>query len=140
MIEGESLRESAKATAGEIDVQAMEPFEGTWSGEAQLWWLPQEPGARLTLQLNAPASREYALIGYFTQAPDYGDVRIRVNGGAPLPTTVKGYSVGVRPTGPVSLGRVKLNAGANRIELEVIGKDTHSTGYLVGIDGFVLKP
>jgi len=140
MIEGERLRGSAKATQGNIEVQGMEGWEGTWSGDNQLWWLPQAAGARLTLTVNAPEAKEYELVGYFTQAKDYGDVRVYVNGAAEaLPTVVRGYSENVRPSGPISLGRVPLKAGANTIELEVAGKDARSSGYLVGLDGFVLK-
>jgi hypothetical protein len=141
MIEGERLQRSAKATRGVIDVQGMEGWEGLWSGDLQLWWHPDAPGARLTLTLDAPSSGDYELIGYFTRAKDYADVRVRVNGASePLATVVRGYSENVRPTGSVSLGRVPLKAGANTIELEVAGKDPRSTGYLVGLDGFVLKP
>jgi hypothetical protein len=142
IIEGESLRAGAKATRGAVEVQGMAGWEGTWSGDAQLWWRPDAPdGARLTLPLNAPVAGEYDLVGYFTQAKDYGDVRVRVNGAsAPLPTLVRGYAPNVRPTGALPLGRVRLSASANTIELEVAGKDPRSTGYLVGLDGFVLKP
>ncbi len=47
-------------------------------------------------------------------------------------------------TGPVSLGRARLRAGANELTLELVGKDPraqgYSEGYLVGIDGFELRP
>jgi hypothetical protein len=138
IIEGESLVRGAKATEGQVTAQEMGDFAGQWSGLAQLWWRPAKPGARLTLTLNAPESKEYELAGYFTRAPDYGDVRPTVNG-QPL-ATVGGYSPDVAPSGPVSFGRVPMKAGANEIILEVVGKNEQSTGYLVGIDGFVLKP
>lgn len=140
IIEGESLRASAKATAGNVEFQDMSVFEGEWSSLGQLWWLPTSSGARLTLTFNAPEAKEYELIGYFTQARDYGDVRVRVNGAAdPLPTVVRGYNANVRHHGPVSLGRVALKAGANTIEFEMVGKDERSNGYLFGLDGLVLK-
>jgi hypothetical protein len=117
----------------------MDAFDGDWSGLSQLWWRPTQNGARLTLSLNAPAARDYELIGHFTRARDYGDVRVLVNG-QPLSTLVRGYNAEVIPSGPVSLGRVPLRAGANQIVLEVAGKDARSSGYLVGVDGFVLRP
>ena len=143
MIEGESLAAGARATAGEVRTQDMAGFfNGTWSGNSQLWWVLARPGARLTLSLRAPAARQYELIGYFTRAQDYGDVRVSVNGRALRPR-VEGYSPRVLPTGPISFGVVPLRAGANTVVLEIIGKDPraqgYSDGYLVGLDGFVLK-
>ena len=139
IIEGESLRAGAKATEGTIDTQDMAVWDGDWSGLSQLWWLPTKPGARLTLTVPAPTAGTYELIGYFTRANDYGNVRVLVNG-TPLAVTVSGYNPDVVPTGPIALGRVPLNAGPNQIVLEIAGKDARSSGYLVGLDGFVLRP
>ena len=141
MIEGESLLAGATATSGTISAQNMgqDDYEGRWSGDSQLFWQATTPHARLTLTLNASEAKEYELIGYFTQARDYGDLTIRVNG-ATVGAVVKGYAPVVRATGPVSPGRVSLQAGANKIELELVGKDARSSGYFAGVDGFVLKP
>ncbi len=140
LIEGEGRALNPTATQGTVEVQTMDGFSGTWSGEAHLWWKPESPGARLSVNIEAPTAGEYELVGYFTQAPDYGDVRVRVNGSAdPLPVIVRGFATSVRPTGPVTLGRVPLKAGPNRIELELAGKDAKSSGYMVGLDGLLLK-
>jgi len=145
MIEAESLLGTARATAGEIRVQDMAGFEGDaarWSGGTQLWWVLSRPGERLTLGLPAPGAGTYELVGYFTQAQDYGDVRLSVNGRAVSPI-VRGYAPTVQATGPLSFGRVTLRAGTNDVVLEIVGKDPrsrgYSDGYLVGIDGFLLK-
>jgi hypothetical protein len=145
MIEAEGLVPTARATAGEVqtqDLSFLEDTSATWSGGSQLWWVFGGPGARLTLQLPAPAAGTYELVGYFTRATDYGDVRLSVNG-ATLSPVVRGYSPTVRPTGPVSFGRVRLRAGANAVVVEIVGKDPRSRGngggYFVGIDGFVLR-
>jgi hypothetical protein len=139
IIEGESLRAGATATEGTIETQDMGAWEGDWSNLSQLWWHPTRSGARLTLTVPAPAAGTYELIGHFTRANDYGDVRVFVNG-TPLAVTFKGYNADVVPSGPVSLGRVPMKAGPNQVVLEVTGKDTRSSGYLVGLDGFVLRP
>jgi hypothetical protein len=138
IIEGESLVGGATATEGDVEPQDMSVWEGDWSGLSQLWWRPTRPGGRLTLHLTAPAARTYELVGYFTQAPDYGDVRVSVNG-QPLPTVARGYNAAVVPSGLISLGKVALKAGANEVVLEIVGKDARSHGYLVGLDGFVLR-
>lgn len=139
IIEGERLIRGAKATQGSVTIQDMGVWEGNWSDLRQLWWQPEKSGERLTLTLTAPEAKEYELVGYFTRARDYGDIQVLVNG-KPLSPIVTGYNPDVVPTGPISLGRVFLNAGPNEVVLEVMGKDSRSTGYLVGLDGFLLKP
>lgn len=145
LIEGESLAATARATAGRVEVQDMSSFESdsaSWSDARQLWWVGASPGARLTLGLRAPAAGTYELVGQFTRAPDYGDVRVHVNGAAREPV-VRGYAPAVGATGPISFGRVALRAGVNEVMLELVGKDPRSrgygNGYLVGIDGFLLR-
>jgi hypothetical protein len=145
MVEAESLLTTARATAGRLEAQDLAFFESdsaTWSRGAQLWWIDGRPGARLTLRLRAPAAGTYELVGYFTRAPDYGDVRLSLNGRA-LSPIVRGYAPAVGATGPISFGRVPMQAGANTVVVELVGKDERSQGYgggyLVGIDGFVLR-
>lgn len=142
-IEAEALVGRASATGGEVQVQEMDQFEGTWGGDAQLWWVEARPGDRLTLPLEAPAAGTYDLVGFFTRAQDYGIVRLHVNG-EPLELLVDGFSPSVEPTGPLSFGPVPLRAGENELVIELIGKDVRSAGYadgyLVGVDGFLLRP
>lgn len=139
IIEAESLQATARATEGTISIQDMSVWIGDWSNLSQLWWLPTRVGSRLTLSVSAPEAKEYELIGYFTRARDYGNARLTANGQA-LQPVLNGYAADVTPSGPISFGRVSLKPGANEILIEVIGKEEKSEGYLVGIDGFVLKP
>lgn len=82
-------------------------------------------------------------MGFFTRARGYGIVRLHA-GGRPLEPLVDGFAPAVGPTGPVSFGPVELHAGTNEVVVELLGKDTrsagYSDGYLVGVDGFVLRP
>jgi len=48
--------------------------------DAQLLWRGAHPGDHLTLFVTAPETREYELIGHFTQSQDYGDVKILLQG------------------------------------------------------------
>ena len=141
-IEAEALVGQAEATAGEVQIQDMGSFHGTWSGDEQLWWVDGRPGDRLTLPLEAPAAGTYELIGFFTRAPDYGIIRLLVEGRA-VGSLIDLYDPQVSATGPISLGEVHLDAGANEFVVEIVGKDVRSSGYgdgyLVGIDGFVLR-
>jgi hypothetical protein len=137
-IEAEGLRGSASATAGDISEQAMDVFDGRWSGESQLWWRPGEAGATLTFNLPAPEDGTYELTGYFTKAKDYGSIQVRI-GDQNVGPEINLYDPNVVPTGPVSLGTVTLKKGDNPVTITVTGKDDRSMGYLVGIDAFVLK-
>jgi hypothetical protein len=141
-IEAEGLIASAAMTGGRLEVQDMSGFEAAWGGDAQLWWVEARPGDRLTLPLEAPSAGTYELVGFFTRAQDYGIVRLHVNG-RPLEPLMDGYNRGVVPTGQVSFGRVPLRAGSNELVVELLGRDSrsagYSDGYLVGIDGFVLR-
>ena len=113
-----------------------------WGGDAQLWWVGARPGDRLTLQIDAPSAGSYEIVGFFTRARDYGIVRLHVNGIAAEPL-VDGYAERVEPTGPIRLGRFDLRAGSNELVVELVGRDARATGfsagYLVGIDGFLLR-
>jgi hypothetical protein len=63
--------------------------------------------------------------------------------GEPVGALMDGYGPQVAPTGPISFGHVDLEAGANEVEVELVGKDVraagYADGYLVGIDGFLLR-
>jgi hypothetical protein len=141
-IEAEALADRATATGGSITTQGMGSFDGTWGGDGQLWWIEAQPGDRLTIPVEVEEAGTYDLFGFFTRAGDYGIVRVHVNGQALRPL-VDGYSTEVEPTGPISFGRVPLDAGTNEIVVELIGKDARSSGYsdgyLVGVDGFLLR-
>jgi len=137
-IEGESLLASAKPTSGPVEVQGMEAWPGMWSGIAQLWWRPEQHPASLVLDLPAPSSGLYEVTGYFTKAKDYGNIRLTI-GETAIGQEINLYDPNVVPTGPINLGRIRLNQGANPLNIMLTGKDDRSTGYLVGIDAFVLR-
>jgi Protein of unknown function (DUF2961) len=143
-IEGESLIGEARVSAGSLQAQDMGNWEADsarWSGGGQLWWTLAHPGARLTLSLRAPVAGRYELVGYFTRAQDYGNIRLTLNGRVLAPV-VHGYAPEVSPTGPISFGLVRMQAGRNDLTVEIVGKDPqshgYSDGYLVGIDAFRL--
>ncbi|HEX7062681.1 MAG TPA: glycoside hydrolase family 172 protein [Woeseiaceae bacterium] len=142
-LEAEALAASARATGGQVRTQDMADFGGNWGGNAQLWWTEAQPGDRLTVPLTVEAAGDYELIGFFTRGPDYGIVRLHA-GGAPLRPLVDGYDPAVVRSEPVFFGEVSLDEGRNDIVLELLGKDAraagYSDGYLVGIDGFLLRP
>ncbi len=140
-IEGESLLEEASVTGGRLEIQRMRGFKDDWSNDAQLWWVEARPNDRLTLPLEVEKAGEYELIGFFTQARDYGILKLSVNG-AEVGNLFDGYHPRVSNSGPISFGAVNLREGVNELVVTIVGKDARSAGYgdgfLVGIDGFLL--
>lgn len=140
-IEAENFINSAKISGGELRIQKMDGFKGTWSNNEQLWWVNAKPGDQLTLPLQIAEEGNYEVIGFFTRAGDYGIIHASINGQR-SETWIDAYSNTVESTGAVSLGRFNLKKGINEIVIEIAGKDFRSSGfgdgYLVGIDGFSL--
>lgn len=140
-IEGESLIDKAKVTGGSLRIQDMSNFDGMWSGN-QLWWVEGKPGDELSFTFNAADEGRYELIGFFTRARDYGIIRIKIDG-TQVGYLMDGYSPAVEPTGDLNLGKVTLAEGEHILSIEIVGKDTRSggfsEGYLVGIDGFLIR-
>jgi hypothetical protein len=129
-IEGETL-----IAAGTF-AQNMAPFGGKWSGGSQLFWTGGN-AAQLDVTLPTPPTGAFRLYGIFTAAPDFGRVAVRVNGSIAL-AQLDLYGGAVQHRGPVDLG-VWIGAGAT-VTLSVIGKNDRSSGFLAGIDAFVIVP
>lgn len=138
-IEAEKLLNRSRASEGALEAQELSSFPDSWSGEFQLWWRPGRVGATLEVPVPAPEAGEYEVIVHFTKAPDYGEVQARYEG-RDLGPEVNLYAPSVQVSGPVSLGRVRLDKGDNLITFVLTGKDERSRGTLVGVDAFVLKP
>ncbi len=137
-IEAERRVETAKATAGQLQIQNMNSFSGEWSGEAQLFWTGAGQGESLTLPVKVKDAGEYEVIAYLTKAPDYAIVTAKVADGAATPP-IDLYDAAVKPSGPIPLGKAKLAAGNNDIVFTITGKNARSTNTLVGIDAIELK-
>lgn len=141
-VEAEDLIENIAATGGILQVQKMPGSKEQWGGDAQLWWVGANPGDRLYLPLRVEEKGDYELYGYFTRAKDYGIIRVFVND-KPVGDLIDGYAERIEPTGPVSFGMLALEEGTIKLEIELVGKDIrsagYSNGYLVGIDGFLLR-
>jgi len=138
-IEGESMKLLARKTSGPIGPQGMGPFRGQWSGQCQLWWRPPKAGEWIELALPVAKAGTYDLVVYCTKARDYGIVRFKLNG-KPIGPVLDAYDPNVIPTGPITLGRVRLDAGQAVLRIEIVGKNDKSIGYLFGLDCVVLKP
>ncbi len=133
VLEGETLLGGARSTDAAPVRQRMTGFGNAWSGDAQLFWAPQKPGARLALQVSVPSQGVYDVAGAFTRAPDYGQFEIYVNG-KQVGGRQDGYARKVVHSGRLALGRATMKAGANTVEIVVPARAAASSGLLVGID------
>lgn len=144
VIEAEALSSQAKANAGVVTVQDMRPFGTGWSGDKQLFWQPPAPQEEpirnwpsLTVLLSYPGNGRANLILHHTVAPDYGKVRVFVNGAAKVDVNGWNNEVAARR---VPIGEVELAGKPIQLVFTVFGKDDASTGYFVGLDSFDLTP
>ena len=130
-VEGESLVASAQTSGGELIVQDMSQFGTSWSGGSQLAWSPGQIGAQLRLAPAVAAAGRYQVIVVWTQAPDYGNLQVSLDGAPVVP--LDGYAP--------AIGRQRrlrppfdLAAGTHELLFAVSGKDARSTGLLAGIN------
>ncbi|MFQ5862481.1 MAG: hypothetical protein ACE5IC_05100 [Candidatus Brocadiales bacterium] len=143
LIEGEALVQTAGTTEGRIFKQSMTKFGHSWSGNAQLFWTATRVAARQFLIVNVPRGGIYSIAGYFTKAPDYGILQLwYFHEGQPrkFGQPFNGYASRVMHSGKVPLGTASLQAGANLLMVQIVGKDARSKGHFVGVDALELAP
>jgi hypothetical protein len=138
-IEGESLKVLAKT--GIVETQDMEPFEGPWSGGAQLWWRDGRPGDELKLEFASSKAGRFRVIAAMTKAIDYGIHQLSINGEA-AGKPIDAFHDGVIHTGPVELGTFDLRDGANALSVKITGTNPAAKpkNYMFGLDYLLLKP
>ena len=115
-VEGEALRVAEKS-GGVTEVQSSDQF--SWSGDQQLWWRDGKPGDRLVLEVPVEQAGTYRVQANLTKARDYGQVRIVFNGKAAAKNLDR-YATAVAHD-LVELGEFTLQAGVNRLEVEIVG-------------------
>jgi hypothetical protein len=109
-----------------------------WSRGAQLF-CDSKDGGFVELGLTVRAAGRYRLRVLGTAAPDYGVVRIAIDGERPG-HAFSLYSGRVSPAGSLELGTMDLSAGEHRLRFESVGKPAGSTGFSFGLDAIDLLP
>ena len=74
-VEGETM-EVLSVSSGSTAVQDLGMYDGKWSSDKQLWWSGGKQGDRLVLGFDVEVGGQYAIVGHFTKAIDYGIVQI----------------------------------------------------------------
>jgi hypothetical protein len=132
-IEGERLKILAK-TAGNPHEQELSGFAGQWSNDAHLWWIEAKQGDKLDLAIPVAKAGKYRVAMQFTKAPDYGIVQLYLNGeklGNPLDL----YETSVVPFGPINFGSHDLQAGNQKLTVELLGANEAAIkNYMFGLD------
>ncbi len=120
VLEAETLQ--AKASAGKASPQAMGQFrEGRWSGDHHLFWTGGKPGDTLTVTFPVKQAGKRKVHAVLTKAPDYGSVRLTVNGVVASTVEVDLYDAKVTNTEEILLGEFDLQAGEQKLEITISG-------------------
>ena len=145
-IEAEDLAilgyKSAKGEGGRPERQLLMPNQ---SGDHMLLF---DSGGAGEVSLAVPAEKEglYSIKIHFLRAPDYGIVRLAVNGapaGDPVDlhrAFIEMFPREVWPPQEFVFKDIRLKAGMNTFTFAVNAKSAESTGHKLGIDCLVLGP
>lgn len=119
-------------------IEDMSEHGPDWGGLQQLKVLTKKDD-RFTLNMSLPFAGEnrYSADVYFTKGPDYGNVEIFNQG--KKAGKIYGYYRYVVPGGKITLNNLQAVNGELPLQFIMTGKDKVSSGYMVGIDAFVLK-
>ncbi len=118
-------------------VQWMTPWGSEhWSNGRQVFGGCSN-GGEVSFPFQVAQPGYYTLAAYLTHAPDFGIVRLYVDGN-PTGSVFDGYGALVAPSGRRQIGskKVYLAAGGHTIKAKVIGKNEKSSNYFMGIDCF----
>lgn len=130
--EGEDLK--VLQAAGTVQAQDMKAL-GSWSNGNHLWWRDAKPGDVLRLEFPSNVAGRRRLVLALTKAPDYGIVRISVNGGV-IAESIDLYNPGkVVPSGELSW-EVDLKKGPNELKAEIRGTNPAASpaNHMFGLD------
>ncbi|AHH98644.1 LamG-like jellyroll fold domain-containing protein [Kutzneria albida] len=116
-----------------------------WSGGAQLFFPGTAQKQSFTLGITAPLEADYALGTQLTQAPDYGQLSLTLDGTIPLGRTDRAPFDAYAPSVATSflpLGAAHLTKGSHTLTVTLAGTNPASTGnrYQAGVDALTVVP
>lgn len=119
-----------------------------------LYFEAEGPGAKVNIPIDIPESGRYELIGLLAQGPNYGDYNVLLDGELmnldkrqpstseiplPGPDILYGYLPELFVARDWSLGMAELTKGRHSLTFVCAGRDSHSSGYALGINDVVLE-
>jgi WD40 repeat protein len=117
---------------------ALEYDATQWSNGGQLF-CPAQKGGYVELEVELEETDAYLLDIYITKAPDYGKLRVSLDG-KEFEKTFDGFNKVVVPPEKVSYGKVTLTKGAHTLRFQAIDKNPLSSNYFMGVDCLVFTP
>jgi hypothetical protein len=138
--EAEDLPIMASRNCDWVGVQDMaKEFDARqWSNGRQLFCYTRQ-GGYVDLQVDMAESDDYQVDIYFTRAPDFGKLRVFLDG-KQLGKTFDGFQKVVLPPEKVPFGKATLTRGSHTVRFQAIDKNPQSGNYYMGIDCLVFTP
>jgi hypothetical protein len=129
-----------ESTGGKTEIQTLKGQQGfKWNDDTQFWWRNAKVGDKLSFDFDEEkfsdmAGQELELFVGYTTARDYGIVRIRFNDEV-VCEELDCYSKSLQTPGRTSLGKIKIKAGINRLEFEILAPNPKAIARnMIGID------
>jgi hypothetical protein len=134
-VEADELIANNKLTheGGEVTAQDTAGFGSGWSGSRQVLWTAGAAGDSLEITFDVALAGTYAVEIYLARAPDYGQLKIAVDGKT-ANITFDGYSPRVTSPAPTQVGKFSMQPGEHTLRIEVAGANRMSKGHYVGFD------
>jgi hypothetical protein len=115
------------------------PFSPRWSHDAQLFWGGGR-GKDLRLTFYLPGTTDYDVLVYATLAPDFGIVRVQIDG-QDVGSAIDAYAPNVRPSGAMEVCTgLELAEGWHRVTFTMMGTNEASTDERFGVDCLEFRP
>ena len=114
----------------------------TWPGGNQIRFDATTAGQSFSVSVNVPSNGTWQLGTDMTTAPDYGQVRLDLDGanlGGTAATPFDGYTASVSSV-YLDLGTQTLTAGAHTLTVTVTGQNASSAGFKAGLIYLTLSP
>ncbi|MEI6890795.1 MAG: glycoside hydrolase family 172 protein [Pontiella sp.] len=118
--------------------QVLKKFKGTWNKNTQTFFRGAQIGDAIELRIPTSSSTAESLVLFATQGPDYGIIRLSVNGTA-VGDEIDLYARKPTSSGPIALGAFDPVDGAHVLRVEVVGQNAESQGAFFGIDCVTLN-
>jgi hypothetical protein len=104
----------------------------SWLNGDHLFCSPNVNGSTVKLSFETTEVMEGEMVLYLTKAPDYGIIRISLDGAALVPE-YNAYAEKVM-SAVIRAGHYKLEPGKHILTIETLAKDARSANYLWGMD------
>lgn len=131
--EGEDLK--VLRTSGVVQAQDLKALGSGWSQGVHLWWREAKPGDAIALEFPSNVAGRRKLVLQLTKAPDYGIVRLSVNGAVLAESLDLFHGAGVVPSGELAFD-ADLRKGPNELRVELTGTNPSAkpAHYMFGLD------